>query len=78
MIMLRNSENMCGVKSIMLESRVSAPYGKDYGFNLYLYHGFYQVPKVIDPSRTSLDPGNTPGPTILVRKSRLSVVSHIN
>jgi len=31
MIMLKNREN-CEVKSIMLESRVNTPFGKDYGF----------------------------------------------
>ena len=41
------------VRYMMMELRVKAPYGKDYGFNLYLYHGFYQVPKVIDPFQMS-------------------------
>ena len=47
MIMLKN---MVWFKSMMLESRVTTPFGKDYDFHLYLYHRFYQVPKLQLPS----------------------------
>ena len=52
--------------------------GKDYGFQMYLYHGFYQVPRVINHFRTLSGYGNTSVPIMFVRKSRLSVVSRVN
>jgi len=66
------------VKSIMLESRVKTPFGKDYWFQIYLCHRFYKVPKVYNPFRRLSDCGITSSPTTFVRKSRLSVVSRIN
>jgi hypothetical protein len=65
-------------RSTMLELRVTTPFGKDYGFQMYLYHGFYQVPRVINHSRTLSGYGNTSDPTMFVRKSCLSVVSRVN
>jgi len=44
-------------KSTMMESMVRVSHGKNYGFHLYMYHGFYQVPKVIDPFRILLGYG---------------------
>ena len=39
MIMLKNIEYMVRISS--------TPFGKDYGFKCtYIYHGFYQVPKL--------------------------------
>jgi len=66
------------VKSTMLESKVTTPFGKDYGFQMYLYHGFYQVPRVVNHFRTLSGYGNTSDPIMFVRRSRLSVVSRIN
>jgi len=45
---------------------------------MYLYHGFYQAPKLIDHFRILSDYRTTPGPTTFVGKSRLCVVSRVN
>ena len=66
------------VRSTMLELRVTTPFGKDYGFQMYLYHGFYQVPRVINRFQTLSGYGSTSDPILFVIKSRLSVVSRIN
>jgi len=66
------------VKSTMLESREITPFGKYYGFQMYLYDGFYQVPRVFNRFQTLSGYGNTSDPILFVRKSRLSVVSRIN
>jgi len=66
------------VRSTMLELRVTTPFGKDYGFQMYMYHGFYQVPRVVNHFRTLSGYGNTFDPIMFVRRSRLSVVSCIN
>jgi len=66
------------VKFTMLELRVTMPFHKDYGFQIYLYHGFYQVPRVFNHFRTLSGYGNTSDPIMFVRKSRLSVVSRID
>jgi len=36
MIVLKNIENMVKLSSTMLESWVTTPFSKDYGFNLHL------------------------------------------
>ena len=61
----------------MLESRVTTPFGKDYGFICTCNKGSTKFPKS-NPLRILLDTETTPGPTTFVGKSRLSVVSRIN
>jgi len=65
------------VKSIMLESRVNTPFGKDYGFICTCIIGSTKFPKS-NPLRISLDDRTTPGPATFVGKSRLSVVSCVD
>jgi hypothetical protein len=72
-----NGENMVKYKSIMLESRVSTPFGKDYGFICTCNKGSTKFPKS-NPLRILSDTEKTPGPTTFVGKSRLSVVSRVD
>jgi len=64
------------VKSIMLESRVNTPFGKDYDSSCTCITGSTKFPKS-NPLRILLDDGTTPGPTTFVGKSRLSVASRV-
>jgi len=75
--MLKNGENMVKLRSIMLESRVHAPFGKDYGFICTCNKGSTKFPKS-NPLRILLGDGTTPGPTMFVGKYRLSVASHVD
>jgi len=65
------------VKSIMLESRVNMPFGKDYGFNCTCNKGstkFLNSNPLLNISVYR----NAPSPIPFTRKSSLSVVSHVN
>jgi len=77
MIMLKNIENMVRLRSIMLESRVNTPYGKDYRFICTCITGSTKFPKSC-PLRIFLGDGTTPSPTTFVEKSRLSVASRVD
>jgi len=70
-------ENMVRLRSIMLESRVTTPFGKDYGFICTCNKGSTKFPKS-NPLRILLGDGTTSGPTMFVGKSRLSVASHVD
>jgi hypothetical protein len=74
----KNWKHGVRLKSIMLESRVSAPYGRDYGFNCTCIMGSTKFPKSLTPFRYYWITGLTPGPTTCVRKSHLSVVTRVN
>jgi len=64
------------VKFIMLETRVNTPFGKDYGSNCTCITGSTKFPKS-NPLQILLDDGTTPGPTMFIGKSRLSVASRV-
>jgi len=74
----KNGENMVRFKSIMLESRVNTPYGKDYGFICTCITGSTKFPKLSTTFEHCQLTRLTPGPTTFERKSRLGVVSRIN
>jgi len=78
MMMLKYREYMVRLDPQCWSLRVTMPFSKDYGFQMYLYHGFYQVPRVINRFQTLSSYGNTSDPILFARKSRLSVVSRIN
>ena len=69
---------MVGFKSIMLELRVNAPFGRDYGLTCTWILGSTKFPKSSTPFEYYWITRLTPDPTTLVRVSRLSVVSRIN
>jgi len=71
------AENMVRLRSIVLESRVTTPFGKDYGFKCTCITGSTKFPKS-NPLRILLGDGTTPDPTTFVGKSRLSVASHVD
>ncbi|KEH26833.1 hypothetical protein MTR_6g076045 [Medicago truncatula] len=62
----------------MLESRVTTPFGKDYGFKCTCITGSTKVPKVLDHFRILSDTEKTLGPKTFVGKSHLSVVSRVD
>jgi len=62
----------------MIESRVSASYDRDYGFICTCITDSTKFRKSLTPFGHYRVAGLTPGPTIFVRKSRLSVVSRVN
>ena len=66
------------VKSTMLQSRVTTPFDKDYGFFCTCITGSTKFPKFSTTSEYLSGDGSTPIPIISVGKSRLGVVSRIN
>jgi len=54
------------VRSIMLELRVTMPFGKDYGFSCTCNKGSAKYPKFSTTSEYLLVDGSTPTPTIFV------------
>ena len=70
-------ENMVRLKSMMLGSKVTTPFGKDYGFICTCITGSTMFPKS-NLLRILLGGGITPGPTTFVGKSRSSVASHVD
>jgi len=78
MIMQQEWRKHGEVKSIMLGSRVTTPFGKDYGFICTCISGSTKFPKFSTTSEYLSGYGTTPGPTIFVAKSRLGVVSRNN
>jgi len=63
-------------KSMMVESMVRVlPHGRDYGFTCTCIMDSTKFPKSLTPSGYYWVTGLIPGPTIFVRKSRLSEVS---
>jgi len=62
----------------MLESRVKAPHGRDYGFICTYITGSTKFPKFSTTSEYLSGDGSTPIPINIVGKSRLGVVSRIN
>ena len=76
--MLKNGENMAKLRSIMLDSRVHAPFGKDYGFKCTCITGSTKFPNFSTTSEYLSGDGSTPIPIISAGKSRLGVVSRIN
>ncbi|KEH33569.1 hypothetical protein MTR_3g047175 [Medicago truncatula] len=76
MVSFENCEDIAKVH--MLESRVTTPFGKDYGFKCTCITGSAKVPKVLNHFRIFSDTEKTPGPTTFVEKSHLSVVSRID
>ena len=69
---------MVRLSSTMLESRVTTPFGKDYGFICTCIVGSTMFPKLSTAFEHCRLTGLTPGPTTFARKSRLGVVSCIN
>ena len=67
-IMLKNIEYMVRLRSIMLESRVNMPYGKDYGFICTCITGSTKFPKFSTTSEYLLGDGSTPIPINIRRK----------
>jgi hypothetical protein len=49
MNMLKNGENMVRIRSMMLESRVTTPFGKDYGFKYTCITGSTKFPNYNHP-----------------------------
>jgi len=66
------------VKSIMLDSKVNMPYGKNYGFICTCITGSTKFPKYSSPFGHCRLTRLTLGPTTFARKSCLGVVSCIN
>jgi len=62
---------------LMLESRVTTPFGTGYGFICTCITGSTKFPKS-NPLRILLGGGTTPGPTTFVGKSRSSVALHVD
>ena len=69
---------MVKLRSIMLESRVHAPFGKDYDFKCTCITGSTKFPKFSITSEYLSGDGSTPIPIISAGKSHLGVVSRIN
>ncbi|KEH37435.1 hypothetical protein MTR_2g037535 [Medicago truncatula] len=71
-------EYMVRVSSTTLESMVTTPFGKDYGFKCTCITGSTKFPKSLTTSEYLSGDRSTPIPIIFVGKSRLGVVSRIN
>jgi len=66
------------IKSNMMESTVTTPFGKDYGFNCVCNKGSIMVPKFSTTFEYLSGDGTTPISIVFVEKSRLGVVSRDN
>jgi len=75
MIMQQERRKYGEVKSIMLESRVTTPFGKDYGFICTCISGSTKFLKSTTTSEYLSGYGTTLGPIIFLGNSRLGVVS---